>query len=183
MPGLKLTSKSCILSQILCLKLFQADLCSRWCLSNHSSTFEQYQILLSRAWSCWWTWGGSWICSSLRPKWEWGWAGECAGTASELMWQHKWKWGPEQLWEPPELPGYLWPPRWPNQGSGDKAKPCRCQGSTWPEIQSTHWPTAVGHLHEIILYAERYLPSAVIPGAPSICKTLQASKKLISALP
>lgn len=51
-PGLKFTTKSCILSQILCLKLFQADPCSEWCLSNHSSTSEQCQTLLSTAWSC-----------------------------------------------------------------------------------------------------------------------------------
>lgn len=139
MPGLKLTSKSCILSQILFIKLFQADLCSHWCLSNHSSVFEQCQILLNRAWSCWWTWGGSWTCCSPRPNWGWRWAGESAGTVSELIWQHKWKWEPNQLWEPPELSGYLWPPQWPNQPvvttplQSLPGSLQRCQGSTWPE--------------------------------------------------
>lgn len=48
MPGLKFTSECCILSQILCLKLFQADLCSQQHLSNHSSIFDQCQILMNR---------------------------------------------------------------------------------------------------------------------------------------
>lgn len=124
----------------------------------------------------------------LFPQWEWGWAGESAGTASEFIWQ-KWEWGPEQLWEPPELSGYLWPPQWPNQPV--VTTPLQSLvGARTPLDQSPQQArspkqilTAVGQLHEIILDAERYLPTAVIPGAPSICKTLDASKKLISALP